>query len=247
MAQLVERYVRDVETGGSNPPTPTKFMGEKGFDYPNSIKYLAQGKQKRFDDITGQPIREKWYRKLIRETDTTFIHARQVLENFNQGYFGANPDAKTQQNKGWSLIRTYDNPDTGFSLRDPIAPDSIVVMRLHEIDDNGKPLESFSTTIVFYISNRKGKHGEPLIFYLTNSDNGSNKQRVICENIDMEVHGMSFDYVLNLFNCALPSGNDVFQQEITVWKQGKPSKEKVRQQSKYSNPIRNLTPAPQPI
>lgn len=158
--------------------------------------------------------------KLLRKIDILHKTAERRLKDFLQSYT-LKPEKVT---KGWSLLRTYQMRGTSFLYStDPIAPDSIVVMRPFVSDTTNQEYEC--QPMFFWVSpERDDKWHLPFIFQTTTEDSEKVSvcltSNVVCSNI--EEARVNADSFFTTSNTQLAERGMRF--EIDVWKQGKTEK-----------------------
>ena len=178
-----------------------------GIDYPPGIREFGLPKTVVEGNKWG-PVRE-----VIKKTDKWVIEAREVLNKFASLYSCKEENKKDLEERGWSQIRNYKKDGTAFLfVSDPIAPGTVVVRRrvFSKQDNNTTEIPAF-----FYISQGKGKWGEPLVFYLNQKEG-----KVYLHNSSWKTQEDLREADETFFAVGNPN-HPGLKSEFEIWKPGK--------------------------
>ena len=219
-------------------------MDEITFDYSDSLRRYAHNWGTRWDK-NGNPIEPDWLKKFVLLTDRDFSDARKILNSFSGSYGGTG--GGEHNNTGWSKIREYKNPNTIVDfVNDKTAPNSVIVKRYFQVSDGGVTEilgESF-----YWISNKKGKYGEPLIYVLIDPDDDKPvpyTHRVSCVNFNWGDRE-TFENGVSIFSCRNNYLSDQYN-EFEMWKKGKSLPELKSKKGSKNLPLRELQLVPIPV
>lgn len=227
-------------------------MEFKGFPIPPVLRRLAgEMKHESFDDETvAHRLRGDIPAKLLERIDALQITARQRLGDFLASY---TPGQESRNSRGWSRVRDYKRPGTGLQImRDPIAPDSIVVKHIFITDVDTEEEHQHERPFFYWVATEKDdQHGVPFVYYADPElqDDQATRWTVKPFSTKFTSRADATRFAEMSFFCHSPNPQtgDNTRTEFEVWKQGKALGEKKREQTPSTRRVAGLVLNPDPI
>jgi len=217
-----------------------------GIPIPDTLRGWAAGKAVGFDRRPRNVLERKTNRpyEVLSRIDRLQKVARRKLVNFYTAE-GQSGKATKDNIAGWSKIRQYKAPGTGFHYADdPIAKNTILVKREFISD---RESETHTNTYYYWISDRnEPRTGLPFVYVGSVDKNGL---RVSLFKHDTDFPEKARKMASEMFSCVpyvSQLGERSVRFEIDVWKEGKSITEQQIAKPKPETGQTRLNPIPVP-